>query len=93
MCGAREGTWLEVTVKVAVLVDVGEAAQDLEGPFAHLALRHQLRLLLHQLIQVAVLPQPTARQDSFHIIFPSWCMQFLFIDLRPAHHQLVHIAI
>ena len=61
----RGGTWLEVTVKVAVLVDVGQAAQYLEGPFAHLALRHQLRLLLHQLIQIAVLPQP--RQSTSFI--------------------------
>lgn len=45
-------------MEVAVLVDVCEAAQDLEAPLAHARLRHQLPLLLHQLVQVAVLQQP-----------------------------------
>ena len=46
-------------MEVAVLVDVCEAAQDLKAPLAHARLRHQLPLLLHQLVQVAVLQQPS----------------------------------
>ena len=73
----EECTWLEVAVEVAMLVDVGEAAKDLEGPFADLGLRHQLRLLLHQLVQVAVLPQPCKAQcitGLSNIAHASFCL-------------------
>ncbi len=50
-------------MEVAVLVDVREALQDLEAPCAHPRLRDQLPLLLHQLVQVALLRRPTLRGD------------------------------
>ena len=53
--GAARRAWLEVAVKVAVRVDVRQAAQDLRSPAAHLRLAQVPRLRLHELVQVALL--------------------------------------
>ncbi len=49
------GTWLHVSVKVAMLVYVCKSLQDLMAPASDAGFWHQLGPVLHQLIQVAIL--------------------------------------
>ena len=50
-----KGTWLEVAVEVALLVDEGQALKDGRAPLPHELLWQQPLAALHQLVQVALL--------------------------------------